>query len=66
MTHGGANESLRRTPRHATTGCGAFQRRAPTGGAANGSALKTRRAGLDSTLAATAPPVTVTVSRAAT
>src|SRR3954464_13372586 len=35
------NASALRTPCHAGTGCGARQRRFPTGGAANGTALNT-------------------------
>ena len=42
----GPNLSAGRTPGQLWTGCGAFQRRSPTGGAANGIPLKTRRVGL--------------------
>lgn len=39
--HDAANWSALRTSVHGVTGCGAFQRRSPTGGAANGMPLKT-------------------------
>src|SRR6478736_8937525 len=42
-----------RTPLHFATGCGAVQRNAPTGGAANGMPLNARMPGADSTL----PPI---------
>src|SRR6188474_1825604 len=39
--HWGAKASALLTPLHGTTGCGAFQRRSPAGGAANGMPLNT-------------------------
>src|SRR5215510_493139 len=44
------------TPVHGLTGCGAFQRSAPTGGAANGMALNDAMP--SATTPATRPPVT--------
>ena len=66
IRHAALKLSLRRTPVHATTGCGTFQRRLPTGGAANGTARKMRSARDESAAAAMVPPVTTTVSRVAT
>src|SRR5262245_41794874 len=39
------NSAALRTPFHGSTGCGAFHRKAPTGGAANGIPRKTRTPG---------------------
>src|SRR6185295_15089403 len=44
-----------RTPFHFATGCGACQRSAPTGGAANGIPLKARIPGDDSVLPPSCP-----------
>src|SRR5215471_18385268 len=44
-----------RTPLHFATGCGAVQRSAPTGGAANGMPLNARMPGADSTLPPSSP-----------
>ena len=41
-THTGPNASALRTPSQCATGCGAFQRSGPTGGAPNGMPLNTR------------------------
>ena len=41
-THTGPNASALRTPSHGATGCGAFQRSGPTGGAPNGMPRNTR------------------------
>ena len=61
----GANAAAERTPFHACTGCGARQRRLPTGGAANGTPLKipTLPSGLD--VPAIVPPVIWTCSGSA-
>src|SRR5213594_3438524 len=40
--HAAENVSAARTPLQGATDCGAFQRRSPTGGAANGMPLNTR------------------------
>ncbi len=45
-------------PGHALTGCGAFQRKSPTGGAANGMPLNCETP--STTVPATVPPVTLT------
>ena len=47
------------TPVHGITGCGAFHRSSPTGGAANGMPLKMERS--PSTAPSTSPPVTIAV-----
>src|SRR5262245_40261329 len=43
--HGAPNASALRTPSHLATGCGAFHRFSPSGGAANGMPLNTRTVG---------------------
>ena len=59
--HPGAYWSALRTPCHFGAGCGARQRRSPTGGAANGRPLYTVR--LSSTTPSTRPPSTLTGAR---
>src|SRR5262245_36297961 len=60
---GSANADVCLTPLQGTTGCGASQRRLPTGGAANGIPLKA--ATPFSTMPRTVPPVTSACSIAA-
>jgi len=50
-------------PCHATTGCGAFHRNTPTGGAAKGIPLKPRTSPLPLTTPETYPPSTYTRSK---
>src|SRR6185295_19108485 len=57
------NASAARTPFQATTDCGAFHRRSPTGGAANGMPLNTRTP--FAVVPEIWPPSTATVSGAA-
>ena len=56
----GAYSVAARTPDHFATGCGARQRFAPTGGAANGMPLNTRISELAPVVPARAPLSTVT------
>src|SRR4051794_10537697 len=51
-----------RTPLHFATGCGAVQRNAPIGGAANGMPLNARMPGADSTLPPSRPESSVSGS----
>src|ERR1043165_194594 len=62
-TQGSANAEVCLTPLQGMTGCGAFQRRSPTGGAANGIPLKA--ATPLSTVPRTVPPVISACSMAA-
>src|SRR5215510_9521875 len=59
-THFGPNVSTFLTPAHATTGCGGFHRRSPTGGAANGMPLNTHAP--STSVPAICPPSTFTIS----
>src|SRR2546423_2604729 len=61
--HSALNASAFLTPFHAAAGCGAFQRRAPIGGAANGMPLNTRTP--SAAVPAIAPLSSLTVSEAA-
>src|SRR6185503_13402005 len=61
----GANRSAALTPLHDTAGSGAFHRRGPTGGAANGIPLNTRTPASRPLVPASWPPDVVTIVGAA-
>ena len=69
----GPNSVALRTPSHGCTGCGAFQRSSPTGGAAKGMPRKTRTALFSEVVPSTRPdfvrtgaPVAVATGRRST